>query len=208
VHLQEQDPRGALLVYLLPLIDSIGDRGWSLAFHVYQDKDESGRWPGGRAWGPTRSPAWLRRRLLAEFEAGAGKADKRRFRDVLMCVEGRHAGAILDAQLGLMRFDAPWQHEGRRDADARPAHLLIRFVAREAELAPDAWATAPLKVERPLTGKTLDATPKRAHFQADGTLSGSITTDPVRLRPSEFWSRVEQVMFAPLVARAFTMEDD
>ncbi|PRP92194.1 ATP-dependent Clp protease ATP-binding subunit ClpC [Enhygromyxa salina] len=209
VHLQEQDPRGAFLIYLLPLLDCLGERGWSATFHVFGDKDKAEvRWPEGRAWGPPRSPAWLRRRLLAEFEPGADKAAKRRFRDLLMCVQGRHAGAVIDSQLGLFRYEHPWQHEGRRDKDQRPTHLRCRFVSRSATLNAEAWDKGPVEVGRPLGRKQLDATPKLAHFDERGMLDGKITTGRMALTPAQFWPQIEQVLFASLVERAFEGDHD
>jgi ATP-dependent Clp protease ATP-binding subunit ClpC len=205
VHLQEQDPRGALITYLLPLLECLDDRGWTAYFHVHGDKPKDDlEWPQNRAWGPPRSPDWLKRRLLAEFEPNADKdAAKRRFRDVLMCLQGRHTGAIMDAQLGLLRFDAPWQHEDLRDAERRPAHLLVRFVSRRAAIEKAEWDKDHFKVEKPLSHKQLDATPKRAHFDDHGTLGGTITPEKTPLEPGQFWAQIEHVMFATLVTSAF-----
>jgi ATP-dependent Clp protease ATP-binding subunit ClpC len=209
VHLQEQDPRGALIIYLLPLLECLDDRGWSAYFHVYGDKPKDEiEWPQNRAWGPPRSPQWMIKRLLREFDPdAAGRSDanetKRRFRDVLMCLQGRHAGAIMDSQLGLFRFDSVWQHEGLRDSERRPAHLLVRFVSRRAAVEKAEWDKDQFKIEKPLSHKQLDATLKRAHFDEHGMLGGTITTERRPLQPSRFWAQIEQVIFTTLVARAF-----
>jgi ATP-dependent Clp protease ATP-binding subunit ClpC len=209
VHLQEQDPRGALIIYLLPLLDCLVERSWSAHFHVWGDKSGADdKWPKDRPWGPARSPEWMRRRLLEEFDPKAPKSAKRQFRDVLMCLQGRHAGAVLDAQLGLFRYDSPWQHEGRRDKDKRPAHLQIRFISRRAILDRAEWGQDHLKVSKPLGRKELDATPKRAHFDEHGVLSGSITSERRRLTPAQFWPQIEAVMFSSLVTRAFANEGE
>jgi ATP-dependent Clp protease ATP-binding subunit ClpC len=210
VHLQEQDPRGALIIYLLPLLACLNDRGWSAYFHVHGDKPKGEiEWPQNRAWGPPRSPEWMTRRLLGEFDPNADKdTAKRRFRDVLMCLQGRHAGAILDSQLGLLRFDAPWQHERLRDAERRPAHLLVRFVSRRAAIEKGEWDKDHFKVEKPLSHKQLESTLKRAHFDEQGMLNGTITTDRCPLEPSRFWAQIEQVMFATLVAHAFANDSE
>jgi ATP-dependent Clp protease ATP-binding subunit ClpC len=210
VHLQEQDPRGALITYLLPLLECLDDRGWSAYFHVYGDKPKAEiEWPQNRAWGPPRSPEWMTRRLLGEFEPNADKeSSKRRFRDVLMCLQGRHTGAIMDSQLGLLRFDTPWQHERLRDTERRPAHLLVRFVSRRATIEKGEWDKDHFKVEKPLSHKQLDSTPKRAHFDEHGMLNGTITTDRRPLEPARFWSQIEQVMFATLVAHAFASDGE
>jgi ATP-dependent Clp protease ATP-binding subunit ClpC len=208
VHLQEQDPRGALITYLLPLLECLDGRGWSAYFHVYGDKPKGElEWPQKRAWGPPRSPDWLTRRLLGEFDPNAdADSAKRRFRDVLMCLQGRHAGAIMDSQLGLLRFDAPWQHERLRDAERRPAHLLVRFVSRRAAIEKGEWDNDHFKIEKPLSRKQLDATPKRAHFDEHGMLSGTLTSERCPIEPARFWTQIERVMFSTLVTHAFASE--
>ncbi|KIG14869.1 ClpB protein [Enhygromyxa salina] len=212
VHLQEQDPRGAFSIYLLPLLDCLEDRGWTACFHVYGDKQppDSGQqpWPENRGWGPPRTPAWLRRRLLAEFETGRAPAKPRRFRDLLVCLQGRHAGAIMESQLGLFRYDHSCQHERRRDKDQRPAHMQARLVSRQAALQADEWNKENLVVTKPLGRKQLDATPKRAHFDDHGQLSGSITADRMTITPAEFWLRIEAVMFTALVRQAALGDDE
>jgi ATP-dependent Clp protease ATP-binding subunit ClpC len=208
VHLQEQDPRGALIIYLVPLLECLDERGWSVYFHVHGDKPkEEIEWPQNRAWGPPRSPEWMIRRLLGEFDQNVQKdTTKRRFRDVLMCLQGRHSGAIMDSQLGLFRFDTPWQHEALRDSERRPAHLLVRFVSRRAAIEKAEWDKDQFKIDKPLSHKQLDSTSKRAHFDDQGMLGGTITTERRPLEPARFWAQIEQVMFTTLVARAF--DDD
>ena len=41
-----------------------------------------------------------------------------------LTVSGRHAGAVMDSQLGLFRYEPPWIHEGRRDSDGRPGPVV------------------------------------------------------------------------------------
>jgi ATP-dependent Clp protease ATP-binding subunit ClpC len=125
-----------------------------------------------------------------------------------MCLQGRHTGAIMDSQLGLLRFDTPWQHERLRDTERRPAHLLVRFVSRRATIEKGEWDKDHFKVEKPLSHKQLDSTPKRAHFDEHGMLNGTITTDRRPLEPARFWAQIEQVMFATLVAHAFASDGE
>jgi len=209
VHLQEQDSRGALLIYLLPLLDQLGSRGWRASFHVHNDREQAPvGWPAKRPWGPPRDPAWLRQRLLAEFESGPNKPVKRRFRDLLLCLEGRHAGAILTTLLGLYRFDHRWLHEQNRDKDQRPAQLLVRFIAPRAVIKPEDWTAPHMELPKPLGRAQLDATAKRGQFDADGSLHGSLCPARIALTPDQFWARIEELMFTPLVERAFTGADD
>ncbi len=209
VHLQEQDPRGALLIYLLPLLESVHERGWQLTFHVFGDKDKAElSWPSERAWGPPRDAAWMHKRLTAALEPDANKSATRKFRDVLMCVSGRHAGALLEDQLGVFRYDHRWVHERKQDKDRRPAHLVVRFISKRPAIDRGEWDRDHLKVPKPMRRAELDATQKRAHFDADGFLSGRLSPTKLALTPVEFWARLEQVMFTPLVARAFSGEDE
>ena len=209
VHLQEQDPRGALIPYLLTLLDDIADRGWRCSFHVYSDKEPTEvSWPKERSWGPPRNPAWMRRRLTAELEPGPPPGSERRFRDVLLCVEGRHAGALLINQLGLFRYDNPHVHEHKRDKEGRPAHLLVRFVAMRATIERSEWDRNHLKLQRPLRREELDVMVKRAHFDVDGFMSGALCPAKIALTPAEFWPRLEELMFTPLVERAFSGQTD
>jgi ATP-dependent Clp protease ATP-binding subunit ClpC len=208
VHLQEQDPRGALLIYLLPLLDALQARGWRANFHVFGDHDKADiAWPHDRAWGPPRSPTWLRQHLLDEFDQSAPKP-ARTFRDVLMCLEGRHAGALLQHQLGLFRFEHCYVHERKQDEERRPAHLLVRYLSPRATIERAEWTRDHLQVPKPLRRAELDATPKRAHFEDDGQASGSLFPSRATLTPAELWPRLEEVMFTPLVERAFTGEDE
>lgn len=207
VHLQEQDPRGALLIYLLPLLDALRSRGWRASFHVPDDRDKAEvAWPSERIWGPPRTAAWLKERLLADLQPDA---PARKFRDVLMCLEGRHAGALLQHQLGLFRFEHGWVHERKQTQDCRPAHLQVRFVVPRATITAKEWATEQLTtLPKPLRRAELDATPKRAHFNEDGSVGGTLFPSRIDLSPAELWSRLEEVMFTPLVERAFTGEDE
>ena len=208
LHLQEQDARGALVCYLLPLLDAAEARSWKLSAHVFADKEPAEvSWPSDRAWGPPRGPTWLRRRLSAELEPDAPPSASRRFRDVLVRVEGRHAGALLLMQLGLFRYDDRHLHPRKRDGDQRPAHLRLRFVSHRAEILPQEWGTSRLTVPRVLRRDELDATPKRAHFGDDGRLRGSLSPTEPMLAAAEFWDRLEQVLFTPLVERAFSGDE-
>ena len=65
------------------------------------------------------------------------------------------------------------------------------------------WDADHLKIAKPLGRKQLDATPKRAHFDEQGVLSGTITPERRRLEPGQFWAQLEAVMFTSLVTRAF-----
>ncbi|NVB42884.1 ATP-dependent Clp protease ATP-binding subunit [Pseudenhygromyxa sp. WMMC2535] len=205
VHLQEQDRRGALCPYLLPLLDELDARGWALRFHVAGDAPEPGddararRWPSDRAWGPPRGGPWIRRALLEDLDGHR----KRRWRDLLMCVEGRHAGAILRAQLGLFRYESRWLPEARRDDEGRPGHLVIRLISDAAEIQPEAWAGDHLKIPKPQRRADLDSQRKRAYFDERGLLQGSIASAPMAVEPEQFWSRIEEVLFAPLAERAY-----
>jgi ATP-dependent Clp protease ATP-binding subunit ClpC len=207
VHLQEQDPRGALLIYLLPLLELLPARNWRASFHVLDDRDKAEvAWPHDRAWGPPRSAAWLHKRLTADLEPGA---PLRKFRDVLMCLDGRHAGALLQHQLGLFRFDHPHVHEHKQSQDRRPTHLLVRYVSSRFTLDRKEWAQPHVQtIPKPLRRAELDATPKRAHFCEDGIVRGSLFPAHLELAPDELWPRLEEVMFTPLVERAFSGADE
>ena len=49
----------------------------------------------------------------------------------------------------------------------------------------------------------LDANRKRAHFDEQGRLLGSITPFALPLVPEHFWAQIEEVMFTPMIERAF-----
>ncbi|HVH98956.1 MAG TPA: AAA family ATPase [Enhygromyxa sp.] len=207
VHLQEQDPRGALLIYLLPLLERLQPRGWRASFHVLHDREKADvAWPHDRQWGPPRSAAWLHEQLTADLEPDA---PARKFRDVLMCIDGRHCGALLQHQLGLFRFEHRYVHERKQSQDRRPTHLLVRFVSARATIERAEWAREHLQtLPKPLRRAELDATPKRAHFCEDALVRGSLFPSSTELDPAELWSRLEEVMFTPLVERAFAGEAD
>jgi hypothetical protein len=70
------------------------------------------------------------------------------------------------------------------------------------------WDKDHFKVEKSLSHKQLDSTPKRAHFDAHGMLGGSLATERSPLEPSRFWAQIEHLMFATLVARAFESDSE
>ncbi len=213
LHVQEQDPRGALLCWLLPLLDELDLRSWKASFHVHGDKEapERGVWPPDRLWGPSRSPAWIRERLLADVRPNEqGQVHARKWRDLLVCVEGRHAGALLQSQLGLICYDHRWQHERKRGGDQRPTHLRVRFVAPRSQIQLPEWSEPHLEVPQPYRSDTLDKTPLRLHFDGEGLIHGTMlgTAEPAKkMQPSELWGRLEELLFVPLVEQAFRGED-
>ncbi|MFV8755494.1 AAA family ATPase [Nannocystaceae bacterium ST9] len=213
VHLQEQDPRGALLCWLLPLFDELEPRGWKATLHVAGDQEppERGNWPA-RPFGPARSVAWVRERLLADVTPDArGQLATRKWRDVLVCLEGRHVGAFVMAQLGLHCFAATWQHERKRDDNKRSTHLRVRFIAPRATLEFAEWAEPHLaEIPRVYRREEIDATPVRMHFDEHGLLRGTIigSGEPIEVEPAQLWGRLEQVMFVPLVEQAFMGENE
>ncbi|MFO7564770.1 MAG: AAA family ATPase [Enhygromyxa sp.] len=207
LHLQEQDPRGALLLYLLPLLEQLPARSWRAHFHVLGDREPAEiAWPQDRAWGPPRSATWIHRRLSAELDRNPPKSP-RKFRDLLMCVEGRHAGALLARQLGLFRYDHSHLPEHRRDQERRPAHLRVRYVSSSANIDGPQWDQSRLQVPQVLRKTELEATPKRVHFEDNQLVSGSLFTSRIALQPAEFWPRLEELVFTSLVERAFRDED-
>ncbi len=219
VHVQEQDSRGAFLCWLLPLFAELETRNWKATLHVQGDQDppERGTWPP-RAFGPARSVAWVRERLLADVTPdargqGQGQLGTRKWRDLLLCIEGRHVGAFLMAQLGLHCYDSPWQHERKREENKRPTHLRVRFIAPRATLEFAEWAQPHLEIPRPYRRDEIDATPIRMHFDEHGFLRGTIVLggsgEPIEIEPTQLWRRrLEQVMFVPLVEQAVLGEND
>jgi ATP-dependent Clp protease ATP-binding subunit ClpC len=213
LHLQEQDPRGAFFCWLLPLFDQLEPRSWKATLHVAGDQDppERGSWPPGRAYGPARSVDWVRERLLAEVTPdGRGHYATRKWRDLLLCIEGRHVGAFLMAQLGLHCFDSPWQHERKREDNKRSTYLRIRFISGRSAVEFAEWTEPHLEIPRTYRREEIDATPMRMHFDEDGRLAGTIigVGEPLGIEPAQFWGRLEEVMFVPLVEQALSGESD
>ena len=126
-----------------------------------------------------------------------------------MCLEGRHAGALLQHQLGLFRFDHRYVHEHKQSQDRRPTHLLVRYVSSRFTLDRKEWTQPHVQeLPKPLRRAELDSTPKRAHFCEDALVRGSLFPAYLELSPDELWPRLEEVMFTPLVERAFAGEDE
>gem|GEM_PF-425237 len=227
VRMHEHDRRGAFLTYLLPLIDNLEARRWTASFHIAGDRpgpddtDKSTKnWPASRPLGPPRSPAWVRRALLADVDpkfaandpaarGGRSLLGKRKWRDLVMCVRGRHAGAILSAQIGLLRIDSRWVHDAKRGpktTEGRPAYMSLSLVSDESTLDDEAWTRVPQTPEQ--LGNRPDAVPRRVHFQDDGTVGGSITGTPLEIEPADYWLRMEEVLFGPLVEPAFRDQEE
>jgi ATP-dependent Clp protease ATP-binding subunit ClpC len=210
---QEQDTRGALLYWLLPLFDALDEQGWKATLHVHGDDapPERGVWPTGRLYGPPRAPQWVRERLLADVTPDArGHTTTRKWRDVVVCLEGRHVGAFVGAQLGLHTYEHRWLHERKRDESKRPAQLVVRVVSMRATIELAEWSEPPLvALVKPYRREELDKMPSRLHFDAEGRLQGTIvaSAEPLALSPAELWSRLDEVMFVPLVEQAFAHQD-
>ncbi|HLT35826.1 MAG TPA: hypothetical protein VK034_06060, partial [Enhygromyxa sp.] len=98
--------------------------------------------------------------------------------------------------------------EAKQNQDRRPAHLLVRFISSRASVERKEWDHDNLKVPKPLRRGELEAITKRAHFQDDGLAGGSLFPSRVELAPAEFWPRLEEVIFTPLVERAFAGADE
>ncbi len=212
LHLQEQDQRGAMLCWLLPLFDALDLRGWKASVHMQGDQDppERGAWPP-RAFGPPRSVAWVRQRIMAEVQPdGRGQFTPRKWRDLLLSIEGRHVGAFLTAQLGLHRYDAPWQHERKREESKRPAYLRVRMISARASLEVAEWAEPHLEIPRVYRRDEIEATPLRMHFDDEGRLRGTIlgSGEALKIEPAKLWDQLEELMFVPLVERAFLGADE
>ncbi|EDM76058.1 ClpA/B family protein [Plesiocystis pacifica SIR-1] len=230
VHLQEQDSRGAFAIYLLPLLDALAERGWRVQAHVYGDRSgpdgpgdkAAAKWPTDRKWGPPRTPHWLRRELRADLEAVAGDSSrigKRRWRNLLLRVQGRHAGAIFSSQLGLVQFSPRHVHPSKdkgapktkakdreRDKDsARSAHMLVRHILHTDTVT--SWGIDALSVDKALRRDELEATPRRLHFTEAGRVTGSLCPWGMALLPEDLWASVDELLFTPLVEAAHRGEE-
>lgn len=227
IQLHEPDRRGALALFLLPLLDELERRRWVARFHVAGDRPGPGDvgdrvasdWPRDRPWGPPRGPAWIRRRLVDDLDPERGPSARRPWRNVLVSLDGRHAGSILLATLGLLRYDARYVPEIKQASknEDPSAHLFARWVADLGTITKREWE-ADDELERAKKprrfgvfthkrGEKLDAIAKRVEFRADGTLGGTLVPVATQATPETFWASVEDLLFVPLVQRAYAGEE-
>jgi hypothetical protein len=131
--LQPQDDPVVIRLWLQNFLENaLKGRGFRCRLHLWEDEsagDES--WPEGLSWGPPRTAEWARRELEEIAERGDEKALAKRWRGVLLCVQGPLARALLRFEQGLHR----WLPSKERDDTG---HLWISWCADAFILAPEA----------------------------------------------------------------------
>lgn len=179
--LLELDASRAFDLWLAPLLRDLTRRGWSATLHV-DGGDGDGHWPSHRRWGPPRTPDFILERLtLAE----------RPFRNLLMRIEGDHAGIWLALEAGLHRFTG--------FGDVGTTDLYVALVAQRAALTDSEWSPPTLDPPGPLVVNELS---KKAPIRDHDGRSDRITickTTALRLPRSEYWARFEEVALEHLL---------
>jgi ATP-dependent Clp protease ATP-binding subunit ClpC len=95
---KELDGRRAFDRWLVPLLSDVTRRKWRVELHLDGDKEPPPRgvaWPDDRRWGPPRAPEDALPRLTDR---------NRTFRNVVLRIDGDHAGLWLALEAGLHRF--------------------------------------------------------------------------------------------------------
>ncbi|MEL6181227.1 MAG: AAA family ATPase, partial [Myxococcota bacterium] len=121
---QEPEPCRSMDRWVLPLLDLLSERSWSLKAHGYgvtPREDET--WPYPH-WGPERSAHWLKDQLTRE---------ERPFRQVLLRIKGPWAGVMLAFEAGTHR----WSGLG---GDHDPCHMIVQCVALRTQLTRLEWS--------------------------------------------------------------------
>jgi ATP-dependent Clp protease ATP-binding subunit ClpC len=181
----ELDAERVLHRVLLPLLDRITAEHWMAKIHV--DRGERGpddAWPSvdERRWGPPLTPD--------EYRARFGAADAaRRFSNLLLCVRGTNAGALLSFVQGRWRYQCGDGH----------GELWARLVAPRFELDDKRWASnAASPVIEPAVGRRqtlrleMADTPERLSTQG-----GSVIAD---LEEHQVFERWNEIVFDWVVA--------
>lgn len=182
---KELDSKRALDRWLLPLLDDVGRRGWTALAHLDGDKDppSQGTWPAGRRFGPPRSVDEARGRV---------EAPDRTFRNVILRVEGDHAGVWLALERGLHRF------AGFTAGD--PAHLDITLVAARATLTDAEWIEPDLEPPNAQAAEALSRQAPARAVRADVDevlLVGGART--VEIAFADYWPKFEQIALEHLL---------
>jgi hypothetical protein len=177
----ELDDEKSLDRWLLPLLGAAKERHWEVRLHL--DRDPSGResgWPKDRRWGPPQTSEDYVRRF------GAGQ--ERPFRNVLVRVRGRAAGALLSFTKGRFRYP--------REKPEEFGELWVRLGPGRYELEPteydSGWLSpeVDLKVGRKVQG-CWDFTPSAE--------SESQREDDVEVSEANIFRLWERAMFRRIV---------
>ena len=156
--LSELDDLRALDHWLAPLLQSLERRRWRAQLHVDGGGPRSPAWPKERRWGPAVTPASILQ-ALAEQE--------RPFRNLILSIDGDHAGVWLALEAGLHRFSglpAPPVARATTASTSGPAHLYVALVARRRSLTDHEWEQRTLDPPTPAVYERLTkARPVRDH---------------------------------------------
>ncbi|MBH23183.1 MAG: hypothetical protein CMH57_01735 [Myxococcales bacterium] len=190
---QEPDPGRPMDRWLLPLLDLIDERGWSLRAHGHRvtPRSDETSW-SNPWWGPSRDGSWLRSRLQEE---------ERSFRQVLLRIKGSWAGVMLAFEAGLHR----WSNFG---GEHDPSHLLVHTLALRTDIKPAEWAR---HVEPPafiedavLSIRKPERHTRRISRRAGDTLEILGGARSMKLEPDPgahpYWGSWEDVVFEHLMA--------
>ena len=191
---QEVSPRGGMALWLLPLFDALQGRGWTMQLHVPGERGGHAEpWPELRPWGPGRAPQQIRRRMQDALREGRPGAD---FKDgnLLLRVRGPWAGVLLALEQGLHRF------EGRSKDGGAPG-LFVRLLALRFEHSEQDWLRAEMApLSSPLEGLHARGRPVRRHKAEHDRLELPRAGVTLTLPLGAYWSRIEEVATAELLA--------
>jgi ATP-dependent Clp protease ATP-binding subunit ClpC len=186
IMVRELDARRGFDRWLVPLLRDVDRRRWRVELHADGDRETTASWPANRRWGPPRTPAWLVDQLT--------KPD-RSFRNVLLRVEGDHAGVWLALEAGLHRFGSLEPNA----ANADPVHLHVALVAQRSNLTETEWTPPVLDPPSPAAADALSRGPAtRDHRPGEPIrLAGGRATSAVD--PDEYWRRFEEIALEHLL---------
>lgn len=183
VMVKELDSRRAFDHWLLPLLEDLERRKWRAEVHLQTtgERDVAPEWPAGRRWGPPRTPADVLERLADP---------ERTIRNVILRVEGDHAGIWLALEAGLHRFSGK---------GAEPAHLHVTLVAQRPNLTESEWTPPGLDPPTPMVADTLAKGPAlREHVLGSERVEIAGRTS-IELALADYWPRFEEVALEHLL---------
>ncbi|MFO0726664.1 MAG: AAA family ATPase [Myxococcota bacterium] len=124
LRVREMDEGRPLSNYLPALLAEASQRGWAVTAHLRGDKPKGpSTWPPERPYGPPRTSKEVMEQALSR---------DRRPLDLLLFVDGPHAGSLLALEDGLHRLKG---EGGKVD----PSHFLVSTVLRRTVLADQEW---------------------------------------------------------------------
>ena len=171
--------------WLLPLLERLGERRWTLTAHLDGDPRGPGDdWPAQRRWGPPRTAAQLAARLAG---------DSKRPGALLLRIAGPWAGVVFPLEAGLHSY--PGGQKGRL--------LLVRFLAAGSQLTELDWLDEKLLPITPARFAEVRREAPVRRFQSPAgpclLLGGERQAE---VSQGEYWSRYELIGCEHLLAYA------